>query len=221
MADPVALSLPEAMIRTLQDYLDGPLPTAIQAETDPVGDIAHITQGWERIGRDMHFPTVSIDAPIEGERVSSAPTPITITPAAPDSPTIDVYYHVGSAEIPLQLNVFAESPDQRSKVVHALEQALQGDVLEGAGLLQVDSSHYYNLPISYRREGPFFHIDSEATVGGDEWRAVGTVLAESHDIVRASLARFLDLSVDWRIHESVKIVSIDDVPSEIVTYFEP
>jgi hypothetical protein len=188
----LALSVTDAMIRTLADYLKAPLPTALAAETDPVGDMAHVTSGWERIGHDMVFPTVSIDAPVDGERLSSSPTPITIVEASPGSAMVDVYYHVGSVETPIQINIFAESPEQRGRVLHALEQALQGDVLVGAGDLQLDSSHYYDLPIGYRREGNFRNIDTEGSVGGDEWRAVGTVLADSHEIVR-----------------------------EIVTYFEP
>jgi len=218
MADPVALALNEAMIRTLAEYFDQDLPVALKAESDPVGHIAHVTSGWEHIGHDMRYPTVSIDAPIEGDRVSSAPVAIVIVESSPTAPIVEVYYHVADVEIPLTLNVFAESKVQRSLVVHALEVALQGDVLDGAGALQLDSSYYYGLPFGYRREGPFRSIDSETTVGGDEWRAVGTLLVESHEIARVQIARFLDLSIDWRVAEMTKV---DQVPGEIVTYFEP
>jgi hypothetical protein len=219
MATPTALALPEAMIRTLQDYLDAPLPTELAAEADPVGDLAHVTDGWERLGHDLVYPTVSIDAPVDGERVSSAPVPIVLVqPAQASDPTIEVYYHVGSVDTPLQLNVFAESKVQRAEVVHALEVALQGDVLNGAGVLSLDSSHYFNLPIAYRREGPFRYMDTEGSVGADEWRAVCTVIAESHEIARVQTYRFIDLSIDWRV---ARVNKIDDVAGEIVTYFEP
>jgi len=216
-----AIALTEAMVKSLADHFRAALPAEfVAAGVELVGDIAaHIAEDWESQAEDIRYPTVGIDAPIPGERGGRVGVPIKVDePADPSDPNVVLYLQTAVVSTPLQVNIWAESKWQRSRVLAAVEAALIGDILEGSGMVRVSSAHYHGLPMSFRRDGTAQFLDSAGTVGKEEWRAVLTVVAESHEVVKVNATRLLELELRTRVarrHE------LDQVPEEIRTIFEP
>ena len=216
-----ALALTEAMVKTLADHFRAALPAEfVAAGIELVGDIAaHIAEDWESQSQDLIYPTVGIDAPIPGERGGRIGVPVKVEqPIDPSDPNIVLYLQTAVVSTPLQVNIWADSKFQRSRVLAAVEAALIGDILEGSGMIRVDSVHYHGLSMSFRRDGTAQYLDSAGTVGKEEWRAVLTVVAESHEVVKVNAKRLIELELRTR---AARWHEIDKVPEEIRTIFEP
>jgi len=216
----MTLSVPDAQIRTLADYLRGDLAADLAPEgVQPIFALAHIAEGWESQKVDLRYPTLTIDAPVSGQRFGRGAYDIEVTqPVDPANPDITVLVSIGMVSVPLQVNIFADSREQRSEVCHALEVTLQANVVNGVGLLRIASPYYHNLCVSYWRDGTIQYLDTENAVGGEEWRAVLTVQSECHEVVSIAAKRFIDLGVDYRVATAAEI---DLVVGEVLKVFEP
>ena len=212
-------SVTQAVIHALADYLRQQLPTQIQGDSDPVGILtSNIREGWPAPEDTLSYPTLAIDAPQGGERISHAPILLSSSfPATPpagqpvDAASIASVYSVGTFVVPMLLGIYASSTADRSRVVQALEVALAGDVVSGAGILELVSADYYGQQIGYRISASVRFTDTPGRVISSEWHAQMTVEAEVEEIVPVSEKRIVELDLEWTVPPDGPVVETERI----------
>lgn len=210
------MDVTSTMIRTLADHFREPLPAAFQGAPS-VADLLgkRIAEGWEALEEQLTYPALVIDAPIAGARQAHAPIALALRDVEGHPEQVDIVASVATVEQSLVLDVFADSPAQRARVLEALERAFAVGVLEDESHLCIDTG---TQRIGFRRASPPRFADAVRGVQGDEWRATLEIEADADEIVVVRCPRLIELQLGVITSPSV-LAAI--APTELRTIFAP
>lgn len=218
-------ALDEAILKTWADHLSAQLgvlagspPGSLVEAADAIGALAdNIGIGWVGQAEDLVYPSLSLLAPVAADRMGRAPQDLTLAqPADPDTPTVTGLISIAVVGKPIEHDLVCESTWQRSLLVHAFELAMGALVLEGSGLVTINSSYYHGLPMSFRRVGGVQYADFSGGIARDEYRAIWSVEAWSHEVIDVESARLIDLEVRHQVSQDPS-----EVPAESQNVFDP
>lgn len=212
------MDLVTAAVRTLADRFRDPLPASLAPFSESVGSLCqNIAEGWERLETELAYPTLVIDAPTPAERALHAPIVLALDAVVGDAAKVDVTFGVAGVTIPLNLEVFASSPTQRSKVVEAALATFAGGLVDDDAQLEIASEHYRDRMIGFRVSGVPRWSDFAGRIRADEWRGIIPVEADVEEIVVARVPRLRELRVGMQLASSAEAFG----PIEYRTIFAP
>ncbi len=174
---------------------------------DPVGDHATILTGWPDQDTRVKYPSIYLDI-AGGMRRDYAPYNLLVTDVGGGDPwEVDRVVVLGSVELDIHVNIFADAKPSRSEIMGRY-QTLLGEVA-GEGAIRVSAASYFDQDITYEQIEPFSYMDFAERVGGDEVRARTIVTGYSYEMAGLSGSKLIDLSVEWFIAE---VPHLDVVP---------
>lgn len=188
-----------AAVRTLADHFRAPLPPELaDVLNEPAGAVAaHVAEGWESLEQDLEYPTIAIDAPIAGERLGHAPMVLELFDVDDHPEKVDVLIALASVTLPLNIEVFAKSRAERSRVLLAIERSFAAQSLDEESRLDLVSPHYHGRMMGFRRAGPARFADTAGRVKADEWRAIVPVEADIEEVALVRFPRLRELRVGF------------------------
>lgn len=222
-ADAHGSSATQSIIDSLADFLENfELPPPYPFAPDKVGAHARIARGWLEQQIDSTKPTIGLDCSASGTRSGRLGREL-YTIGTPADDQVIVRYVVPTAVIeqPVAINVWAKTKQERARIVQLVELALKGeDPIENGSQVRLNPAAYYGLPMSFYQSDAFRFMDSEAAVGGDEFRAVGEATATVNEVVVIEgprirsldvLANLIEMRLDFVAAnaETWKIVDLD------------
>lgn len=213
-----------AQLRTLLAYLEGPLPAELAGQTQKLGTMAYLVEGWPGAAT-LRYPTVALHIPAAGELIRRAPTIledqiVVHDPGTPQTPGIDALYSIGSLISDIQIDVFAKSRAQRAEVVRTLGLYLAGSFAEGLSTVSLPAPDYYGQTIGFTVSEAAVFDDQPGRVQADEWRATLHVEAACEEIVPRSMFRMLRLDIHSTVGFIFNVPGVNP-QSETITVFEP
>jgi hypothetical protein len=190
------LDATSAAIATLRAHLLAPLPDELaDAGAQSLADLgAAVVEGWPQPEKALAYPTVAVHVPSLGTREPHAPALVKrVDPAQATDPVFDAYLSVADLTLPVVLEVFASSKSQRAQVLASLEAALNTNVVDDDGTLELVAGDYFGFAIGFTKDGPPRFDDTPGRVLAHEWHATLNLTAELDEIVLTKATRLLEL----------------------------
>lgn len=206
-------------IQALKAGLIAVLETPFADGTNHPGALAgEILAAWPEPEIRLEYPAIAISAGSEGTWEGYYPREFSITqPDDDDDPTLtQAVYDVGRIEIPLQVDVFADSVATRDEMVAAIRKSLRASVPNGSRARVLIPS-YFNAAAEYTMGGTGMTPDRDMM--SREWRGIFSVNGFIPDLIEgADQARFIEIQVAYDICISQPVFA---PPIETKTIFSP